>query len=153
MGTRSFIAIQEDNIFKGVYCHWDGYLENNGKILHEHYQDEAKVKALINMGDISSLGAQIGVKHDFNTKILGSCTFYGRDRGESGVETRITTSLPALQLVAEGMGVEYFYLFKDSKWYVTNRGMQFFGDSDGSKMGELQALDEALLTLSQEDAA
>ena len=56
MGTRSTIAIEfADNSVSQVYCHWDGYLENNGMILRTEYTDPFKVRALIDLGDFSSL--------------------------------------------------------------------------------------------------
>jgi hypothetical protein len=40
MGTRSTIALEfADGTVEQVYCHWDGYLSNNGKILQAHYMD------------------------------------------------------------------------------------------------------------------
>ena len=54
MGTRSFITIKhKDNTYSGVYCHWDGYVEHNGKILKEDYQARSKVVDLIDGGDMS----------------------------------------------------------------------------------------------------
>mgnify|MGYP000016373041 CR=1 FL=1 len=56
MGTRSTIAIEfADNSVSQIYCHWDGYLDNNGRILAEHYMDPFKVRELIDLGDFSSL--------------------------------------------------------------------------------------------------
>jgi hypothetical protein len=56
MGTRSTIAIEfADNSVSQIYCHWDGYLDNNGRILSEHYKDPFKVRELIDLGDFSSL--------------------------------------------------------------------------------------------------
>jgi hypothetical protein len=56
MGTRSTIALEfADGTVEQVYCHWDGYLENNGKILQEYYMDPFKVKALVALGGFSSL--------------------------------------------------------------------------------------------------
>jgi hypothetical protein len=56
MGTRSTIAIEfADGTVEQVYCHWDGYLSNNGQILTEHYMDPFKVKELLELGDFSSL--------------------------------------------------------------------------------------------------
>ncbi len=56
MATRSTIAIEfADNSVSQVYCHWDGYLENNGAILSEHYMDPFKVRDLVDLGDFSSL--------------------------------------------------------------------------------------------------
>ena len=56
MGTRSTIALEfADNSVSQVYCHWDGYLENNGQLLSENYMDPFVVRELINLGDFSSL--------------------------------------------------------------------------------------------------
>ena len=70
MATRSTIALEyADGTVDQIYCHWDGYLENNGKILVEHYMDPFKVQQLMALGDISSLGPNIGEKHSFDTEI------------------------------------------------------------------------------------
>lgn len=56
MGTRSTIALEfADGTVEQVYCHWDGYLENNGKILAHHYMDPFKVKELVALGGFSTL--------------------------------------------------------------------------------------------------
>ena len=56
MGTRSTIAIEfADQSVSQIYCHWDGYLENNGKILAQHYTNPFKVKELVELGGFSSL--------------------------------------------------------------------------------------------------
>ena len=98
MATRSTIALEfADGTVQQVYCHWDGYLDYNGKILAEHYSDPFKLRELIDLGDISSLRPTIGTKHAFSRletpmddeaydKLYGDMTtFYGRDRGETGV--------------------------------------------------------------------
>jgi hypothetical protein len=60
MGTRSTIALEfADGTVEQVYCHWDGYLEHNGKILAEHYMDPFKVKELLALGGFSSLEATV----------------------------------------------------------------------------------------------
>jgi hypothetical protein len=96
MGTRSTIALEfADGTVEQVYCHWDGYLDHNGKILQEHYSDPFKLRELMDLGGLSSLRPNIGVKHAFSAlglpeaereafeaKHADSCTFYGRDRGE-----------------------------------------------------------------------
>jgi len=101
MATRSTIALEfADGTVQQVYCHWDGYLANNGRILQEHYTDPFKLRELIDLGDISSLGESLGDKHSFdNPHKYGTpeyhaeaerrrsiTTFYGRDRGETGCE-------------------------------------------------------------------
>jgi hypothetical protein len=71
MGTRSTIALEyADGSVGQVYCHWDGYLSNNGKILLNYYEDPFKVRALLDEGDMSSL----------DTTVEG-CSFY-KERGE-----------------------------------------------------------------------
>ena len=56
MGTRSTIAIEfADGTVSQVYCHWDGYLAHNGNILAEQYTDPFKVRALVDLGGVSSL--------------------------------------------------------------------------------------------------
>lgn len=55
MATRSVIAKLDDRGIQAIYCHNDGYLSNNGKILDQHYQNEVKVDNLIAQGDASSL--------------------------------------------------------------------------------------------------
>jgi hypothetical protein len=60
MATRSTIAIEfADGTVSQVYCHWDGYLENNGAILAQHYMDPFKVRDLVDLGDFSSLCATV----------------------------------------------------------------------------------------------
>ena len=43
MATRSIIAKLDDKGVQAIYCHNDGYLSNNGKILDQHYANEVKV--------------------------------------------------------------------------------------------------------------
>ena len=101
MGTRSTIALEfADGTVQQVYCHWDGYLSNNGQILRDHYSDPFKLQELIDLGDISSLRPTVGTKHAFSQfetkmssedydKLYGEMTtFYGRDRGETGVTAK-----------------------------------------------------------------
>jgi hypothetical protein len=60
MGTRSTIALEfADGTVEQVYCHWDGYLEHNGKILAGHYINPFKVKELLALGGFSSLEATV----------------------------------------------------------------------------------------------
>ena len=82
MATRSMIGVRRpDGKVEAIYCHWDGYLDHNGRILLHHYTDLEKVKALIALGDLSSLGPEIGEEHDFdgpyNKDIcISFCGFY-----------------------------------------------------------------------------
>lgn len=135
MGTRSRIGVWNNGAVKSVYCHWDGYLSHNGKILLEHY-DEAKSRTLVDLGDISSLRQDIGIKHAFspfesNNPNLGQVltheeyeslfgnmtTFYGRDRGETGVEAMESADLNEFLEECDNCAAEYYYIMKDGVWY------------------------------------
>jgi hypothetical protein len=65
MGTRSTIALEfADGTVEQVYCHWDGYLSHNGRILQAHYMDPFEVKALVRLGGFSSLKETFGETAD-----------------------------------------------------------------------------------------
>ena len=129
MGTRSMIAIQNpySKDVRAVYCHWDGYLEHNGSLLHKHYSNSSKVNNLIALGGLSSLRPEIGEKHEFSRldstlpeaeyeALYGNmCTFYGRDRGETGQEFKVFPTLAKASEYFEGSWCEYLYVFKYSK--------------------------------------
>ena len=120
MGTRSIIAKEFKNgKIKAIYCHWDGYPTHNGKMLMEHYTTAAKINKLIDLGDISSLREEIGVKHPFDTyklsdeekaKYENMTLAYHRDREEEKCEARVVHNRNALVEVAEKCGGEYIYL-------------------------------------------
>lgn len=127
MGTRSTIALEyADGTVDQVYCHWDGYLSNNGRILQEHYQDPFKLQRLMKLGDLSCLGPNIGDKHDFNAAAdYADCTFYGRDRGETGVKARRFKDFADYRSNAQSE--EYNYILRqDGLWYV-----EFYGEFEG----------------------
>ena len=122
MATRSNIWIQiDENTFKGIYCHWDGYIESNGEILFNHYNDRDKVLKLIQLGDISSLAENIGTKHDFYKFPEDECNVYHRDREEK-YNQFIENSIDPSILCRE----EYAYLYTlDNEWLVSKYKRKF----------------------------
>jgi hypothetical protein len=126
MATRSRIGIENENgTIESIYCHWDGYPDNNGKILARHYTDTEKVKALIGLGDISSLHENVspadGVSHSFGAPADKVTVAYHRDRGEDFNAPRINHSIEGFT----NSGVEeYGYVFtKAGEWKgVMGRG-------------------------------
>ena len=117
MGTNSLIGmVLSDGTVKGISCHWDGYIEYNGKILYEHYTKRKKIDELLNLGDISSLGPEIGTTHDFDDHDNGVCTSYGRDRGEEDTQAQIYSSVE--KFLDESYS--YVYLYQDEEWYVSS---------------------------------
>jgi hypothetical protein len=102
MSTRSTISIETPEGIRSIYCHFDGFLDHNGKILKEHYDTAEKVNALIDLGDISSLGED-----------LKKTVAYHRDRKEPlHIDKVNTTSDIDTQ--------DYNYLFRDGKWIYWN---------------------------------
>ena len=60
MATRSNIGIKNsDGSIEMIYCHWDGYPDNQLPILTEHYNTEDKVRELLALGDISVLAERV----------------------------------------------------------------------------------------------
>ena len=156
MGTRSRIAVMHGSVCKSVYCHWDGYLDHNGRILQEYY-DSAKANNLVALGDLSSLRPNIGEKHAFSKlevpmdgeaydKLYGDMTtFYGRDRGEEGCDFKVAHSFDEFLEQVNYCGAEYYYVMKDGVWYA---GAIY--DTDGMVKGGLVTLRDALETLQVE---
>lgn len=120
MATRSVIAIEADNKIVSAYCHWDGYLEHNGDILFKHYRKPEKILQLISLGDMSSLGQEIGEQHDFDAQNNKWTTYYGRDRGETDTECR--TWADRKEMIDHHWDCEYFYLWTNGRWiYSTGK--------------------------------
>jgi hypothetical protein len=121
MGTRSTIALEfADGTVQQVYCHWDGYLDHNGKILLNHYSDPFKLRDLIDLGYMSSLGERIGTQHAFDKAPEGECTFYKRDRNESGCEANKFKDLKDYYENVQGEEYDYILSPRNGKaqWYV-----------------------------------
>jgi len=124
MATRSAIAIMHGERAKSVYCHWDGYPEYVGYILQNFY-DSTKTNQLISMGDLSSLGANIGEQHDFDERVDSEsfadtrCTFYTRDRGEE-TTWKSFGSLDEMVDHYKGSWCEYIYIMRDGVWYYSS---------------------------------
>ena len=148
MGTRSRIGVMHGDKVKSVYCHWDGYLDHNGKILQAHY-DSAKANNLVALGDLSSLRPNIGEKHAFSKHDTPGievrvhnedwCSFYGRDRGEKDIEFQVAHTFEEFLEQCYGCGAEYYYIMKDGVWYC--------GDTYGTTAlsTKLTLLSEALV--------
>jgi hypothetical protein len=129
MGTRSRIGVMHGDVVKSVYCHWDGYLDHNGRILLEHY-DSSKANHLVALGDLSTLRRSLGEKHAFSqfdvpveevkafkTLTENWCTFYGRDRGETDTEWKVAHTFEEFFDQCEECGAEYYYIMRDGVWY------------------------------------
>ena len=120
MATRSYIGIlRPNNSIDFVYCHHDGYPDGVGKILVEYYNKESMIEALLDMGSISSLGPDIGLRNDFNNRDARFCLFYRRDRGEK--DSGVNSSSDEVDFLNND-GVDYHYLFDNGQWRCFEHG-------------------------------
>ena len=135
MATRSTIALEfADGTIGQVYCHWDGYLAHNGKMLFEHYSNPFILRDLIDLGSISSLAPTIGTKRpfshydtelslvEFNNKYGNMTNFYGRDRGETNTEAKYFKDYE--HFLVDGQQEEYDYILRNingvATWFVSD---------------------------------
>ena len=161
MATRSTIALEfADGTVQQVYCHWDGYLSNNGQILLKHYSDPFKLRERIDLGDISSLKPTVGTKHAFSQfeqnklssedydKLYGDMTtFYGRDRGESGTEAKKFANFA--EYVSEHAYEEYEYILRQ----IDGKAVWFVADHDNVYITLEQAFIDEQDRIAQEEMA
>ena len=115
MATRSLIGkLNSDGTVTSIYCHWDGYPSNNGVLLQEYWNTPFKVDQLLALGDLSSLGKEIGKQQDFNgSRNIDWCLSYRRDRGEKQVDARTVSREDFLNDDC----IDYFYLYnEDFEW-------------------------------------
>lgn len=111
MSIRAHIGIlQEDGSVDVIYCHRGGAPNLTGAILLRHYRGKQKVRALIELGDISSLG-----------KDLDSTRAYGMDLHEANTKAMHfeTHSDYEKYLKEHWRDIEYSYLFdmEAAAWY------------------------------------
>jgi hypothetical protein len=121
MGTRSAIAIKlPSNVIMAVYCHYDGYLSYNGKVLSENYNDRALIMELLSHGGMSAL------KEKYH-----ECDFYNTiDDGP-----KLFNTVQEFTSYYEGSGCEYYYLY-DFGWTVSQDGETFDPVSEKLKLLE-----------------
>ena len=146
MSTRCRIGIQNKNgTITSIYCHFDGYIDWVGKILVDNYKDEGKVKQLMSLGDISSLGTEpianprawemptptFNKSWDEQWKEINPedrCNTYASRGDDCPAET--SKNATEYRQLSRDCNGEYTYLFKDNIWYVLN----------GSGMSEVQRI-------------
>lgn len=119
MSTHSVVGVMHGDKCKAVYCHWDGGLNYNGKMLFKNY-DSPKANHLVSLGSISSLERSVAASnesHSFDTPEKGVTVFYGRDRGDTGQEFQVFHSD---QEMFEYYDVDYYYVMRDGVWYFSN---------------------------------
>ena len=116
MGTRSAIGYKLPNgKIRAKYCHWDGYVEGGvGQTLQESYQDAVKIGRMVELGDMSTLAAEID-----------DCEFYGRDRGDSPRDVDAQDYDDFDDFTTSFEGCEYFYVWNGNEWLVSTGNLVF----------------------------
>jgi len=126
MGTRSAIGYKTpEGKIRAKYSHYDGYVAGAGKTLQEHYTQARKIAQMVELGDQSYMDKEIfpmpGSGHKFGAAEEGVTVFYGRDRGETGVEAQDFDTVQEFVEYYAGSGCEYFYLHTSAGWIVHDR--------------------------------
>lgn len=104
MGTRSHILYEEPTgEVLSMYCHYDGYLDYNGRILLDQYNSAEKAKALVEIGYTRSLKPKI---MEIEPKRTGMPEHH--------------KNLNSYMLGVDPGFIEFIYLWncKEGKWWV-----------------------------------
>ncbi len=120
MATRSTIAVEnEDGTIAWVYCHWDGYVSHNGRLLVENYNTRTKALGLVALGSISLLAENLfpSEHHTFEDPQPGVVVAYYRDRGED-FTMNVCRNRNEYEVEMQHSGEEYNYLFTKDMWFV-----------------------------------
>jgi len=120
MSTRNIIALQlDEDKYKTIYCHNEGYLKHNGAILIDHFNSREKVEELLKLGDLSLLAPHLNPEpnkphsYEYLHRQEGVCVAYGRERGEKDTQAKILSKEQMLEYPL----IQYFYIFTlDGVW-------------------------------------
>lgn len=111
MSTRSLIGLQlPDGTILAIYCHNDGQLSVNGRLLRDNYTTEEKVVDLLHLGNLSSLAAT-----------LEDCFSYRRDGG-LGDDQEAEFVENRQKFIESGNLVDFLYLFRKDQWWYLSVG-------------------------------
>jgi hypothetical protein len=130
MSTRSAIIEKTENGYRGVYCHFDGYVHKDtpdcvANVLNDHYKDAEKVSELIDLGSLSCLRCYVDQGechgHSFDTPFEDVTVAYHRDRGED-LDIRYGDTIKEVESQIGHNG--YVYVFENNKWTVNGKSLK-----------------------------
>lgn len=120
MSTRAMIYKQKpDGTLVGIYLHWDGYPDEAGRLLKEHYASEEKVDQLLALGSLSELGESMDCPegHSYQSSVQGHCVAYHRDRGEPWASVAPVTKASMAAAMDHASCCAYVYVWtKKEGW-------------------------------------
>ena len=135
MSTRSEIGVQlQDNSVISIYCHSDGYLAHNGRLLNNYYKTEYLAIDLIQHNDCSFLG-----------QTTQDSRFYNTWRNENTKFKKFPSSKEYLEEFKDHAFIEYCYLFKNDRWCVLNEFKTSISGMVKSTWHEFIPLDNLIL--------
>ena len=115
MATRAaIIYIDNKGKMSATYNHYDGYPENLGKGLNDHYSDDFNAQKIASEGYISYMDPETGEIEQNN-----------QQNPETYVIDDLDDAVGKLNDVAQGMGADYVYIYvpyNDSWVNIKNQG-------------------------------
>jgi len=123
MGTASMIGVyNKDGSVTASYCHYDGYLSYNGRLLVETYNTTEAANAVANCGYLS------GLTNDLDNDL--------KEAVHKNEEPRIYNSVDTFLKVGDRYaGADYLYLFDGKTWLYTDT----YGNRKDRKFKEVEA--------------
>ena len=107
MGTSSMIGyIKEDGTVATTYCHYDGYVEYNGRLLLDSFNTPEKAKEVAETGYLSGLKADLEVS-----------------KSEAVHKEEPSVYLTPKLFIENGditHGAQYLYLYDGEDWLITS---------------------------------
>ena len=119
MGTHCYIAEEKDNdMYRSIYCHLDGYPEEVGKLLVKYYDPTEKLRELLALGDVYCLQKKLNpdpsALHCFGNYQKDVTVAFGRDREENGFEAKDRT---LDEMLDSSEDPEFVYIFTaEQEW-------------------------------------
>ena len=125
--VQSLIGIvNDDNHVKAISCYENGGIKGVGAMLLRYYDNPTKIISLINLGEIETLGAEIGEKHDPRfeyhklnytdkqiAKLSQWCCAYHRDHGWDMTQPK-EFYFDEIMTLFKKAPFEYIYLYRES---------------------------------------
>lgn len=108
MSTRALIARRrDDGCYESIYLHFDGYPDNAGRALGDHFATRDRVGHLLAQGDLRSIDGA-----------TGTAEWYGDIEPARRPPTSSST-LAELVDLALRQHAAFLYVFEDDRWSHT----------------------------------
>ena len=131
MSTRAMIGMKmPDGSVEAIYLHNDGYVMHTGYTLATFYNTEEKVRALLELGELSAIGERLAPApnepHSFASPSEGVTIYYYRDRGEGLRPTSRYANPEAYLATLDETTASYLYLFDNVHWLYASQATAEF---------------------------